>query len=706
MAVLGSAYPSLCGQTVFELVNKRDWKGQLQTSLLRKYKGAVEIKYTFSQNVRTDEFEATVILCHSDPSVGSCEIIGSLESTKKASEKTAAEKACALIERDELKFTPQPANAKILSSNDYSTINEPAQDITALKGLFGNHYKAAPPTVLPGSPIVPTTYVSGAESLTPPISLLGDIKTPEVYDIGVVPNAGNKNRSIFDSEIHLTGTDQGNVARSFPNADINPLSNLKYMPDSTKDFIDTTASNDVLAFPFRRVGDSFIHPTEGLSQELPSNMRGTYAPPARDSPRLSYPDTAVASRQNEMTRVPDAPNWSGNSAWQQPQTSHIMSNSNPLFKGSAFSSGLSLGPHRGSLNAFSGRNMTYPREHSPVPNNSMYGRSEVLTNRSLMTQQKPPIMSYPQSNPHPHSISYPLSTGHGNMHPNLPSHQNYNTLRNYQRDVRSRIPQHIQQDSTGYMGVAGPGIPGQGYRIQPRAHQLAMERAAETEYNQGILRDRRRLEQNMGAAAVRAHGRDDISFQEDLIKVLDGARSLNPLLDSMTPSRTADNYPGVYSGMATSRDMGSRGSYTPPPHTSPLSFADRRSDSKSRVPSFEDELNGLITEKKATDWKGELQTFLARNCKDYPFKIEYNSEERVAGGKFVAKVTITFDNKEEENRVVHGIPAVNKKTTERTAAGIVIQLIILRILYYVVLLYCVLIGGYARTDMRLLCSAV
>jgi hypothetical protein len=41
----------------------------------------------------------------------------------------------------------------------------------------------------------------------------------------------------------------------------------------------------------------------------------------------------------------------------------------------------------------------------------------------------------------------------------------------------------------------------------------------------------------------------------------------------------------------------------------------------------------------------------------------------VAGGKFVARVTITFDNKEEENRVVYGIPAVNKKSTERTAAG-------------------------------------
>jgi hypothetical protein len=72
---------------------------------------------------------------------------------------------------------------------------------------------------------------------------------------------------------------------------------------------------------------------------------------------------------------------------------------------------------------------------------------------------------------------------------------------------------------------------------------------------------------------------------------------------------------------------------------------------------------------QAPDWKGELQTFLARNCKDFPFKIEYNSEERVAGGKFVARVTITFDNKEEENRVVYGIPAVNKKSTERTAAG-------------------------------------
>ena len=690
--MFGSVYPPLCGQTVYELVNKRDWKGQLQTSLLRKFKGAVEIKYTFSQNVRTDEFEATVILCHSDPSVGSCEIIGSLESTKKASEKTAAEKACLLIDRDELIFTPQSANTKSLGANDYSTINEAAQDkVTALKGLFGNNYKSASSTIL-AVPVVPPTYVSGVESLSHP-NQFGDIKVPELYDIGAIPSVKDQNRGIFNSaDVHLSGSDQGNTARCFQTTDIDPISSLQFTPDGAKDFIDAAGSKDILAFPFRRVGDSFIHPTEGLSQELSGSTRGMYAPPLRESPRLSYPDTTVPIRQNEMARViPEAPNWSGNGAWQQPQpqTSHSMSHSTPLLKGNSFSSGQAFGsgnafgPHRGSLNSFSARNANYSRENSPIPvpipisipNNNMYGRSEI-TNRSLIgTQPKSPVMSpYSQSNPH----HPPYPPGQGQIHPSLPNHQtqNYNTIKNYQRDIRSRVPQSMQPDSTGYIGVAGPG-----HRMQPRAHQLSMERAAETDYTLSIQRDRKRLEQNMGAAAVRAHGRDDISFQEDLIKVLDGARSLNPLLESSMTPRTLENYPGVYSGMSSIRqDVVSRGSYTPSPtHTSPLSFIDRRSDSKSRVPSFEDELNGLITEKKETDWKGELQTFLARNCKDYPFKIEYNSEERVAGGKFVARVTITFDNKEEENRVVHGIPAVNKKTTERTAAGNSIRLIILHL---------------------------
>ena len=140
--VSGPANP-LCGQMVDELVNNRDWKEQLQTSLLRKYKGDVEIKYTFSQNVRTDEFEATVILCHSDPTIGSCEIVGSLESTKEASEKTAAERACLKIDADDLNFIRQSANVKNrLGTDDYSTLNEPPQDMgTALKGLFGNDYK-------------------------------------------------------------------------------------------------------------------------------------------------------------------------------------------------------------------------------------------------------------------------------------------------------------------------------------------------------------------------------------------------------------------------------------------------------------------------------------------------------------------------------------------------------------------------------------
>lgn len=54
---------------IYELVTKKEWKGRLQTALLRKYKGAINIKYTFAQTVRAD-FEASVIITHSDPTIG------------------------------------------------------------------------------------------------------------------------------------------------------------------------------------------------------------------------------------------------------------------------------------------------------------------------------------------------------------------------------------------------------------------------------------------------------------------------------------------------------------------------------------------------------------------------------------------------------------------------------------------------------------
>lgn len=176
----------------------------------------------------------------------------------------------------------------------------------------------------------------------------------------------------------------------------------------------------------------------------------------------------------------------------------------------------------------------------------------------------------------------------------------------------------------------------------------------------------RRVGQGRGAMHA---GLSSAALNDDVTRMLNNAKTENILL---TPSsnKITESFQDVFSYDQSTARLGVDDGFT----VSPMSIVthptvDLNSDSKYRVHSFADEMSALQSEKKATDWKGELQTFLARNCKDYPFKIEYNSEDRVAGGKFVARVTITFDNKEEEMRVVHGIPAINKKTTERTAAG-------------------------------------
>jgi hypothetical protein len=120
-----------------QLTCAKDWKGHLQTALLRKYKGSVEIKYSFGQNVRTDEFEATVLLTHTDPLIGCCRIQGAPASTKKASEKTAAEQASIMIDSDTLVFTPHSDKMVKLPAS-YSTGNESL----SLRGLFGDNYTA------------------------------------------------------------------------------------------------------------------------------------------------------------------------------------------------------------------------------------------------------------------------------------------------------------------------------------------------------------------------------------------------------------------------------------------------------------------------------------------------------------------------------------------------------------------------------------
>jgi hypothetical protein len=168
---------------------------------------------------------------------------------------------------------------------------------------------------------------------------------------------------------------------------------------------------------------------------------------------------------------------------------------------------------------------------------------------------------------------------------------------------------------------------------------------------------------------TRGSNGNKVPLSDEMVKMLEEAKKDSPFRpsaqDPVLPSRSVEDKNSV----STLSFPSPQARFLDGHSNSHQALLDHDSDSKNNMMSLEEELSGGHSEKKAPDWKGELQTFLARNCKDFPFKIEYNSEERVAGGKFVARVTITFDNKEEENRVVYGIPAVNKKSTERTAAG-------------------------------------
>jgi hypothetical protein len=67
------------------MVKNKDWKGELQTIIVRKYKGAVEIQYSFTQNPTTGKYEALCVLHHTDTAnVGTCIVAGAPAVTKKA----------------------------------------------------------------------------------------------------------------------------------------------------------------------------------------------------------------------------------------------------------------------------------------------------------------------------------------------------------------------------------------------------------------------------------------------------------------------------------------------------------------------------------------------------------------------------------------------------------------------------------------------
>ena len=70
----------------------KDWKGDLINQVLKKYKNYIVISYESDQNQTTGEFIATLFLSHKDLNDKFYSVIGDSKQTKKAAEKSAAEK--------------------------------------------------------------------------------------------------------------------------------------------------------------------------------------------------------------------------------------------------------------------------------------------------------------------------------------------------------------------------------------------------------------------------------------------------------------------------------------------------------------------------------------------------------------------------------------------------------------------------------------
>ena len=649
----GYGQGQLGGRGIYELVSKRDWKGQLQTSLLRKYRGSVDIKYAFSQSVRTDEFESIVILTHADPSIGSCIITGNLESTKKASEKTAAQKACQMLDADSLRFIPYSGESLIKNrcGIDEYPQDEPAKELgTALKGLFGNNYTL--PSAVATCPSTPTPHISYHVEKS---------RDWDCDDLNL--NAGSFNSSYAKESLNNPGYG-GNVVR---------LNSLR------------VESIDPARDPLK-VEDSFDEERE-REKDIKSDRAGTHntlqdfwmAPPYKIlDETLDLPISILNSRvavdcfHDDITasnKVMDAsvqptshceqlalfsatsPTWDrdfSKSPWVASQpTSHASPSSsllgtsvdsatahkpdNPARSLPIFSTESSGSVSHADMGVGLGVGMGLHQQSRGMQNDLRAGRGSTGL-------QKPPGMSFYANG------QYDFNTSRTPLSP-IDA-----------RSVSSSFPSPSSasdRTSTSTRGIA--------YDSLHSDNNMSLSLSTSLEGGAD-----RRVGQGRGAMHV---GLSSAALNDDVTRMLNNARTENILL---TPSsnKITENFQDVFSyGQSTARLGVDDGLTVSPMSNLTHPTVDLNSDSKYRVHSFADEMSALQSEKKATDWKGELQTFLARNCKDYPFKIEYNSEDRVAGGKFVARVTITFDNKEEEMRVVHGIPAINKKTTERTAAG-------------------------------------
>ena len=634
----GYGQGQLGGRGIYELVSKRDWKGQLQTSLLRKYRGAVDIKYAFSQSVRTDDFESIVILTHTDPSIGSCVITGNLESTKKASEKTAAQKACQMLDADNLRFIPYSGESLIknrVGIDEYPQ-DEPAQELgTALKGLFGNNYTL--PSAAANGPSTPSPHVS--------------------YNV-------DKSRDWdFDDPNLNSGSFNSSYAKESQN-------NLGYGGDVVRLMSLRVESTDPARDPSKKV-DSFDKEREREREKDDYWMAPPYKnldetldlPISKLKSRVAvdcFHDDITASKKVidasvQPTNLDAQPGLFGEShpSWNMPLSEFPWFSSQPTSHATPLSSLLSA-----SVDSASAQKPDNPARSLPLfSDDSSVGltdmgvglgmgaglqqqsrgmQSDMRAGRGPPGLQKPPGMSFYANGQYDFNSSRtPLSPIDA-------------------RSVSSSFPSPSSipdRTSTSTRGIA--------YDSLHSNNNMSLSLSLNTSLEGGADR---RVGQGRGAMSSAA-------LHDDVMRMLSNGKAENSLL---TPSsnKTTDSFKDDFSYDQSTVRLGGDDGFT----VSPMSnltrpTVDYNSDSKYRVHSFADEMSALQSEKKATDWKGELQTFLARNCKDYPFKIEYNSEDRVAGGKFVARVTITFDNKEEEMRVVHGIPAINKKTTERTAAG-------------------------------------
>ena len=837
LALLGSPNLQLGAiRGTYELVNKRDWKGQLQTTLLRIYKGQVDIRYTSTQAVRTDDFHATVILTHSDPLIGSCQVVGSYQSTKKASEKTAAEKACNMIDLDTLVFTPKTAekvSKDLTDMRDYAAGNDSVQKLgTALKGLFGNNYEASAPAALPMVSPLSGLPLSVADEMSTPIlpnysnmsifSTLG-MDSGSTFEIGARFISSNTSSvmptptaiaaptdSLFCSpalENRLRGGSSSSVD-SYEKSQYSSISKLEsgipYLMDDSISFISQTSG--------RSSGEKSFNFVESVTN---SSSRGHLKASTMSEIASSITDES----STEMSQYNREEDWGDKDFSYLIKKESLLSNPAPDFGGciprppliedkspgvtQKPSLGRSVGEHSSTYDPVrkifipkGAPQQSYGQTRATSQTNSRghlgsnrFPRSSGSSSGSAFGRGSSRDVDYMGPNMHmrgpgpgpghlgdvdymgPNRHIRGPGPGPGHlgdvdyMGPNMhmrgpgpgpgPGHLGDVDYMGPNMHIRGPGPGPGHLGDVDYMEpnmhIRGPG-PGAGslpemigssvgpsgksiaFRNQTRSTGPMSRTALHQEYSQPLFNaveihnnhhsipKHTSIEQMDSKLSFRREGTrhnmltSGVPIIEDeeagLTRLLDEVKNLNSMVKSPYQTgeiHSSDSYvtpypqrygPGPGRGYGGGQDqdrrvppgryressMNSRSNSNTPystrypnstrssRHTAYYRDLDSSSDSKSRV-SNDDDPEGL-SENKATDWKGELQTFLARNCKDFPFKIEYNSDERIASGKYKARVTITFDNKDEETRVVHGVPAVNKKATERAAAGLLTHWIV------------------------------